>query len=212
MAIDITQKINKDWGGLNQFRRTGRRNPVFEIVLLLLVLALFFWFVVRPKMDQLAGSQDTLAAVQQTASSLSKDLANLKALVEVLKNSPDEVAKLDEALPLENNNVRINQLITTLAKTSGVILAEINVASQNDAVVAGNKTVLQNPFGGERILRKINADVHVIGNFNQLVAFLQKLENNARIMDIRALRLGGDQDGFLDLKINLDLYDFGVNS
>lgn len=211
MALEIPKGISKNIGNLDSLKQTASRNPSVKIVLLILVIGLVSWFVVKPKMQEQAALREQLAQAQKERSSFQADVEKLQGLIGTLENSATEVAKLDEVLPLQISTVRDNQLIQVLAKSSGLTVGDINISSQGDAVVAGDKVVLQNPYQVARGLQIVSAGVYVIGNFDQIKAFLQALENNARIMDILSLKIAANQDGLLDLKINMNLYYFGPN-
>jgi Tfp pilus assembly protein PilO len=211
MAIEIPKGISKNIGNLDSLKQTASQNPFVKIVLLILVISLVSWFVVKPKMQEQAALRGQLAQAQKERSSFQADVDKLQQLIGTLENSAKEVVKLDEVLPLAVSTVRDNQLIQALAKSSGLTVGDINISSQGDAVVAGDKAVLQNPYQVVRRLQIVGAGVYVIGNFYQIKAFLQALENNARIMDILSFKIAANKDGFLDLKINMNLYYFGPN-
>ena len=211
MAIEISRGISKNIGNLHSLKQTASRNPFAKIVLLILVIGLVSWFVVKPKMQEQATLQEQLAQAKKQRGSFQADSEKLQKLIGTLENSPKEVAKLDEVVPLEVSTIRDNQLIQALAKSSGLTVGDINISSQGDAVVAGDKVVLQNPYQVVRRLQIVNAGVYVIGNFEQIKAFLEALENNARIMDILSIAIAANQDGLLDLKINMNLYYFAPN-
>lgn len=184
------------------------QHSLIEVVLLIVVIGLFLWFIVQPKKAELASQNEILSELQQEEAELSSNLTKLENLVEKLKANPKAVSQLDEALPLTNNTTRIHLLLEELASASGIVIGDINVIGENDAVVAGDTELLADPFAASRTLKVFNTGISLIGTYEQLVSFMQKIENNARIMEIVSLEFAGTDEGFLDLKLTLDIYYF----
>ncbi len=185
-------------------RRT--QNNLVEVVLLVLVIGLFFWFIVIPKKANLVVKQQRAAELRVEEGKLSGDLAQLKALVEELKANSNNVAKLDEALPLTQNTARVHLLVEQMARSSGATISDLNVVGESEAVVAGNVEILDNPFTVARSRKTLDVSVNVLGSFDQLKAFLQKLEKNGRIFNVAALGIKGTEEGLLELRLNLEAY------
>lgn len=178
-------------------------------MLLVIVVALFYWFIVQPKQESLKVLRQGLLKLQGEDKSLSSNLEKMDSLIRSLKSSPDKVAKLDEALPLDGRTPDLYLLINELARSSGVTVGDINVSGSSDAIIAGNQALLEHPFLAERAVQTLAVKVYVIGTYEQLKAFLQKLETNARVMDVVSLDMSSTQNGLLALDLNLNTYFFG---
>ncbi len=185
---------------------TSSRNAVVEVVLLLLVCALFFWFMILPKSKVINQKQTQLVGLQQQRDDMSKEKDALDKLVTDLGKHSVEVGYLDQALPLDGKTLRLQILIDALAKSVGVTVGDISVSGQKEGPVAGDKNLLANPYGVTRSLQTLHASVYVIGTFNQLNAFLQKVETAGRIMDVTGLSMDAAPLGNLNLKIELNSY------
>lgn len=212
MEIKLPQNIISRKSSPSTVKLSSRSNSLFQIVLLIIVIVLFSWFVLMPKVAQVNTVKAQLETFKQRDASLQTDLNKLEELVAKLKMSGDQVAKLEEALPVELNTIRLNQLITKLGSDSGATLGELSILSKGDDVVAGNRELLKNPFGVERAVQKINISISATGNYEQLKSFLQKLENNARIMDVNSIEFASNQDGLLELQINVNVYYLGTEN
>jgi len=183
------------------------RNSLVELVLLVVVCALFGWFVVLPKKAEVEAKKADLATIQGQESKMADKLAKLKTLVQTLQSSSLQTADLDQALPLDGKITRLKILIDSLANSSGVTVGDVSVSSSKaDSVVAGDKGLLANPYGAARTLQKLSGSVYVIGTFDQLKAFLQKLETSARLLDVTELSMDGASDGSLNLKLTISAY------
>jgi len=199
--------------GSVEFSSISTRRPaqisIVVIVLLIVVIGLFSWFILRPKRAELSAKQGTLSKLETEENQLSENLAKLKALVVELKDSPGKTAKLDEALPLSDDTPRPDMLLEQLARSTGVTVGDINIISENDAVIAGNTKLLEKPFDVSRGLKIMEGALQVTGNYQQLKSFLQKLETSARLIDTTALTLSGTDKGLLNLSLNFRMYYFG---
>ena len=205
MAFQINNKIGTHAPLVPSVKKRYQNNMI-EVFLLVLVIVLFYFFIVSPKRADLNTKKGQAVILREEQSKLAEDLSNLQALIRELKNSPRDVEKLDEALPLNHNIIRANLLVEELARSAGVSIADLNVTGENDVVVAGNVELLEAPFEPERSVKILDVAVNALGSFQQLKAFLQKVENNGRIMNVRALQITGSEEGLLNLKVNLEAY------
>lgn len=184
------------------------RNSLIEIILLVIVGALFVWFIILPKKAQVDAKKADLAKMQDEQSQVVDKLTALQKLSDILTAHPKEVSELDEAIPLDGKTLHLRALITTLAESVGVTVGTINVSGKGDALTAGNKILLANPFGVKRTAQKLSGSAFVIGSLNQIKAFLEKLETNGRIMDIVDLKIDSAPQGLFNLQVSLNAYYF----
>ncbi|HYV33500.1 MAG TPA: type 4a pilus biogenesis protein PilO, partial [Candidatus Limnocylindria bacterium] len=63
-------------------------------------------------------------------------------------------------------------------------------------------------YAPTRSLQKLSGTVYVIGTFSQLEAFLRKLENSGRIIDVSDLAIDPGTDGNLNLRVSIASYYF----
>ncbi len=188
------------------------RNAITEIVLLLIVAGLFYWFLLSPKMAEVKLKQAEADKFTEQKQSIQQDVATLKKLSEDLKESGDDLVHLDQALPLEERQVRTQLLLDQLIRSSGLFVGDISVNDPQETVVAGNKALLKNPFGVPRSLGMLTVNASVSGNFDQLLDLIKKLENYGRLMDISTLNLSAGSGGVLNMKLTFTMYYFGTSS
>ena len=202
MNIGLSKNINI---GLPPQIRSSR-NTLFEVFLLILVCALFFWFIFLPKKSVVDAKTLELAKYSKEESTMADNLNTLQTLIADLKAHSQDVKRLDEAMPLDGSTINFQLAIQDLANASGVAVGDISVSGKNNAVLAGDTALLNDPFGATRTLQKISGTAYVIGTFPQLTAFLKKVEANARIMQISSFDVGGTQNNNLNLKISFTSY------
>jgi Tfp pilus assembly protein PilO len=99
-------------------------------------------------------------------------------------------------------------LVDTLANSAGVTVRDINFAGKQNTIVAGDKALLEQPFNVSRKLQTVRGSVTVAGTYNNLQAFLRKVEDNSRIMDIQNMEISGIDKDTLSLKLDLLTYSY----
>lgn len=202
--MDITPKNDKL--NLQTIEFHGSQGAIFEIVLLLIVGVLLYFFLIAPKMAAVKQKQDQLAQVKGQEQKISEDQAALKQLSDQLKTNSDDIAHLDQALPLEERQVRTEKLFEQLVKSSGTLIGNLTVGSPAQAITAGDVQLLKNPYGIKRSLQTLNVSIDVSGNISQLLDLVKKLESYGRIMDISSVDLATSKGDVLNLKLSLTTY------
>lgn len=182
------------------------RNSLFEVGLLVIVCALFAWFILLPKKAQVAEKNSEKAKIEDQQSKMAESLKILNLRIQELDSHKQEIANLDDALPLKGKTTYLQILIQSLADSAGVTVGDITISGKGDAVAAGDTELLKNPYGAVRTLQKLSGTVSVIGSFVQLESFLKKIETSGRIMQISGIDIAAGQDNNLNLKVSLDAY------
>ncbi len=208
MSANLLQNVNFTANAKSSLKpKAGsQRNSIMESVLMVAIIGLFWWFVVLPKKAEIATSQASLATLRGQESQMATTLKTLRQLVPQLNANQQQVQQLDEALPLDGNVIRLQLLVQSLAQSVGVSIDSITLSGQTDDVVSGDKSLLDNPYGAQRTLHTLSGSVSVVGSFDQLEAFLEKIENSGRIIDIDSLNITSSTKGELSLQIGVNSY------
>ncbi len=187
-----------------------RTNAIFEIVLLVVIAGLFYWFVARPKQAQLSLVQDNIVSLQQERDSLDSNKQKLQHLIAQLDANKTEITDMDEALPLSSKSVRLRILIDTLARSSGLTVTALNVSMNSDTAVSGDKALLADPYRGTRTVQKLTSTLAVTGTYGQVEDFLNKIGTNGRVVDINTIDIHSSKDNTLVFNITMDTYYYGL--
>lgn len=190
--------------------RLKSSGSMFQLIVLVMVAVIFYWFIVGPKRQEIKEQRRQITSLQEKSAELSKQLATLDTLVKQLKRNGPEIAKLDESLPLHGRTTWLHLLTEQLVTSSGLTLGSLSVSNVEDDFIAGNRELMQNPFKAKRQVKKVSANLGVSGTVAQFEAFLKKLENNARIIDVKVLEISGAQDQLVDFKLTFDAYYFAL--
>jgi len=205
MPVNFSKNISASLHPQN----SSSRNYLFEAGLLIIISGLFFWFIILPKKAEIDQKNSALTNAQQREGQTSGQLAKLQSLISNLPSNSQNIANLDQAMPLDGNAVRLQLLIQSLAQSTGVTVGNIDISGNPSGVVAGNMDVLANPYGVQRTVQTMDGTVYVVGNFNQLQALLRKLETSGRLIDVNSLTINQGSSGQLNMEIDFKAYYFG---
>ena len=206
MATTVSKNINI---GLPPKPKSSN-NTLFSVVLLLVVCGLFGFFIILPKKSAVAAKQSQLQQLKSQEALITTQAAQLNGLIASLQNHSQDVKELDASLPLNGKTFDLQLLLESLANESGVTVGSINLSGNGNEVLAGDTSLLEDPYSASRTLQTITGEVYVIGSFPQLLGFLQKIENSDRIMQVTSLEISSDDNNgsSLSLKIDLNAYYF----
>jgi hypothetical protein len=166
---------------------------LFQGISIVIVLVLFSWFLIRPWMAKTIESRGKLKSAQKELSSIEADQMELNRLVTELHSSPEDVALVDEALPLNGRISKVYVLLDNLVRTSGMTMAVLSSEDSQSIISAGDKPVLAHPFQPGRKLHTIEIAASITGTMEQLKNLMQLMETNGRVLDVETLQvIGGD--------------------
>lgn len=191
----------------NSYRARDFGNPIIQVVLLLIVLVLFSWFLLKPKLAQTLQTRTDLKSTQEQLSKIQQDKADLANLVTSLRGSQDAVSKVDEALPLTGRVSRVYVLLDSLVKSSGMTLALISSDDTDKTISAGDKALLQNPYQPGRELHTLSLQATVTGTMEQFKNLLQLMETNGRVLDVESVDVVGGEP-LTKFRINVKAYAY----
>lgn len=180
------------------------RNSLFEVVILLVVVVLLVVFVLRPKYNTTKVKAKELATAQNQYKTVENDKQTMVKLIERLHNSKDDIALVDQALPLQGRITSLDLLVDNLVSTAGMQLASIESDESNSGVVAGDKKLLADPYGASRTLHTTIANITVTGPVEQFRQLLKLIETNSRLMDVDSISIS--KSDVIVYKIRLKAY------
>ncbi len=180
-------------------------NSLFEVIVLFVVVVLVGAFVVRPKYNSNQMKADELQKAKAQYEKVETDRAAMEKLLDKMDESEQDIALVDQALPLNGRITALNLLIDNLAVSSGMQLASISTEDMSSNVVAGDEELIDDPFGANRKLQVINATVTVTGPVEQFRQFLKLIEKSPRLMDIDTIAISNQEDEVL-YKVRLKAY------
>jgi len=183
-----------------------RQHTVFEIIMLVIVSALLYWFIISPKQAKLDALTLGSGELSAEFSSLEDNERKFNKAVADMKAHPEEIADLDEALPLDNRVTKLHLALENLTQSSGMTVGDISISYKSDVVISGDKEQLASPFKVTRKLQKMITALDVTGTYDQFQGLLQKLEQSGRILTITSMEASPTADQLLNFKISLEAF------
>lgn len=188
------------------------RNPMVEVVLLLIACGLFYWFMIMPKNAEIGKQKEVLSQAQEEKEKISSTVNDLKKMVAKLSSNSKEITDLDEAMPLSAKALRLKVLLENLSQSVGLTVSNVNVAYNSSAPWAGDKELLASPYSPPRSVQRLSGSVSVVGTYSQIVAFIEKIEKSGRVININSVSIDSSENGNLNIMLALDAFYLGPNS
>jgi Tfp pilus assembly protein PilO len=189
------------------------QNPMLQAILIVIVLAVFGWFILGPKFSQNQQTQAELDAVTEQRENLEADQAELNSLIAELEDSDEQVELLDEAVPLTARPTRVSLLIESFAQNSGMVISQLSIGETDEFIASGNKEELADPYQASRALATIDVNLSVLGSIEQFRNFLILLEQSGRIIDVESLTVtSGEDSESYNLKVKTYAYELATAS
>ena len=185
-----------------------KKGSLFEFIILLVIAVLFYWFVVNPKLQKVEVAKTQAESLEKESENLNQQKSKLDKLVNELQSSPQDISKLDQALPLNPRTTNLYILTEGLVQSTGMSINNLSINNVEQDVVAGQEDLIKNPFGSERKVKKMTATFGVTGTFPQFLALLKKLESSSRLYDIESLSIEPTSDDLLDFRMAFTSYYF----
>lgn len=178
----------------NSYQRRNFANPTLQAILFSIVVVIFTWFIVMPKLLTVTAARGELNKIQDQLKKTKSDELELNKLLTKLRASEDEVALVDEALPLTGRVSKANVLMENLVQTSGMSMSQLSSTDSQKIISAGDKSNLSDPFAKKRALYTITMTASVTGSMDQFRNLLELIETNSRVLDVDSMEIiGADQ-------------------
>lgn len=192
--------------------RTSFSGSIFEVVFLLIVIFLGYWYLVLPKSDEYTRYQDQLVSLQGRRKEIDAQKTVFDRLVQDLGQQTEAITALDGMLPLDAKPSRLYLLMESLMQRGGLGSGVVSIEIDSQTPVAGNKAVIDQPFDADRKVKTIAINVSGTGTIDQIDNFLRLLESSGRVLQVQSMDINqgrGDQLIF-SLVINTYSYVPGV--
>lgn len=211
MAINLSPQkgINLSPAAYRSETRVQSANfSLTEVVLLIVMIGLFSWYMVLPKQASLKAKQAQVQQLQDDKSKIQSEIDGLNASIKTLSSSQTNLTDLDEALPLDSRTTKLQMLVESIASQSGVSLESVSFDLDSKAVYAADPETVKKPFTQARSLKTIKGSVAVLGTYDQIQAFLEKVEHSQRVLEISTMALNLQQDNVMSLKLDLEAFSY----
>jgi len=180
---------------------------IVETIALVIVVVLVLWYFVKPQSSALKDQRAQLQQVQTEYEGIEQEKNDLADLSAKMKAAPEDIALMDQALPLQNRYTQMELLLDSLVSASGMKSTDLSFQPLENDVVAGNKAIIDRPYSVERKLKATSFDLSVTGSIDQFKSLLQLIETNSRIIDINTMSMTNEQ-GNVTFRLKLKTYSY----
>jgi Tfp pilus assembly protein PilO len=174
--------------------------------LLVVAIILVAWFLIKPQWATVSQQQTTLRQLLADQQALANETQTLAQLVTTMQQATDDIALLDEALPIDARLTKIHVVLESLVQSSGMTLANIAVDSPDAVISAGNRSSQENLFAKKLHLQTAAVTLNLTGSLEQFVPLLQLMEQSSRVLDVESLDIAPTDDGSLSFHLKLKAY------
>ncbi len=187
---------------------TGVQSYIFQIVILVVVILLAFWFLIKPKLAQVAAQRKQVKTLTESRDNTAKVSQTITKLKGDIESNSDKIKVLDEVLPLESRPTKIHVMLEKYVKDAAMSVANIavNLSENKDLVAAANHELLDHPYGKARTQHTIGTSLTVTGTMDQFKTLLESIETSSRLIDIEAIDIKGDENGLIQFRLTLKTY------
>ncbi len=188
--------------------KTSFSGSVFEIIFLIIIIVIGYFYLVAPKQSAYHDVSDNLSGLKKKQDTLKTQKEAFDKLVQELEAQPDAVTQLDNTLPLDNKPSRLYVLLENLIQSSGLTTGTVSVDSDAQAVVAGAKTAADQSFATDHKIKPTTVSVSASGTIDQLTGFLTHLETSTRLLEVNSLDISQGRGDQLIFKVGLKAYSY----
>ena len=169
--------------------------PVIIIVSLALIL-LFAIFYFLPRYQELRYIEKEVEMKEEELSRREERIRELKSLQEELGNYREQLAKIDSALPVDEDLPALFDFLQKAASQSGLVLKSISHSAAK----------LSPDFAD---LKETEVSLELSGVYDSLKNFLPVLETTARLIETQSVSFSSDpEDGPKEFKLTIKIYSY----
>lgn len=189
-------------------RHTSFTGSVFEVVFLLIIIFLSYWYLVLPKADAYSHYQEQRTSLERKRAEIDSQKKVFDTLVTDLAAQTENIAALDDMLPLDTKPSRLYLLMESLMQRAGLGSGVAGIEIDSQTPVAGNKAVIEQPFDADRKVKAIAINVSGTGTIDQLDNFLRLLESSGRVLQVQGMDVDQGRGDQLIFRLVISTYSY----
>ena len=176
------------------------KRPIIIAIALYFVLAIGILFV-WPKYKDLNLVKKTIETQETEIKNNNDYFDNLKAIDDNLAASPEELSKIDSALPPESSPTDLFNFFQSISSNNGLILKEVSLAGSSR--LSGSLSKIEEK----------DFTIVVVGTYPAFKNFLSEIEKSARLIGIENISfssasLAGTKTGAISFTVAVKTYDY----
>jgi Tfp pilus assembly protein PilO len=188
------------------------KNIVVEIVFILIIMAVGYPYLIKPKQAEVRAKEAALHVLKQDSEEFEETTKALQNLQLQLTSPENEVALqvLDEALPLSSRITRSYMEIQDIVARSGLALGALQIDQSLDQ--AGIVLNPSDKWAKPRKLFSVNVSLSVVGSMQNFQGLLKdKLESSNRVFNVESVDISPASDGNLNFRLSMKTYLYAID-
>jgi hypothetical protein len=159
-------------------------------------------------MTELSSVKAHAAELAKTKDTSKETLAELERLVQTMNSSPEDIKKLDEVLPLEGRQTKVQVMVEKYVQNAGMSLANITVEplDNKEYVSAGNHELLDKPYAAIRKQHALESTIAISGTVAQFENLLKTLETSSRLLDVQSIDIRAEDNNLVSFRLKIITY------
>ena len=189
--------------------RTSFTGSVFEVIFLIIVIIVAYFYLVSPKQTQFSDLKNKLTDVKKRQESIKSQKIAFDKLVQDLEDETEGVEALDQTLPIDSKPSKIYVLLENLMQRQGLTTGSVSVDADSQQIVAGHTETGGQALDSEHKVQPVPLTVSATGTIDQLNGFLQFVETSTRLLEVVSLDVNQGQADQLVFRIGMRAYFYG---
>jgi Tfp pilus assembly protein PilO len=186
------------------------QKELVTIIAAALCLIVIFFLLSVPAWDSFSAVKTEIDLKNQDLAETKDSLAKISELQEKYKNNQDEIEKLADILPKQQDLASLLVQAENLAVANGLVMNSINFTEIKDTTPPSampEEPLMKNTTGeeinGQAVLKQstrsdykiLQLNMDLKGSYDSFKKYLKEVEKNMRLMDIISLNLSGAGGG-----------------
>lgn len=171
-----------------------------------------FFMLIRPELDKIGALRIEQADIEQSLSEL-QELAKIRDTLLSQYNAinPLDLARLGRIVPSSIDSGLFIAEMEAFAHQYNIILKSITIADEKDGTQnRSERRAIERPE--EQPFKKLPISLAVSGSYASFRDFLNRLEQNTRIIDIGSIRFNSAEKDFFHFQVEANAYWIGKTS
>ena len=185
----------------------GSKRLISMIITLFSLVGAFiiFFQLIRPAYIEAQDTRAEVIARQAFIDAQQEAVAEVQKLIEQFRSNGGAAQTVNEVLPDAPDVGGALYQLTSLARNNDVFIKSTTAQSPQISVSDNNKKNAAN-VGIVRPLGVASFQVKAEARYEDIRSFLEKLEDNVRLMDVQSLALSEGNGGLLDVDLTVATY------
>lgn len=200
----------------------GKNEKILLTMVMVLAITFLYWtFLLKPALTKIKPLQDEVNSLKAQTKNTSTIQSNIKEKEKELENLKVEYEKATKVISKTDRYPELVKEIREIASANSLkisnenlgiptVYTQVSTETNSDTT----KTQVSNPAAG---LKTITMDLTLEGGFNNILAFIDKLEQDKRILEVKSF-LASDKSTTVNLIYYIaggeetESYDFNTGS